>query len=79
MIEQDYLLRQMKEFIAFMMKLLFKEDLRSADELDAYQQNSGGDLMLYRMIENGQIAEAEALLYERCSMRICSRKPWTIC
>lgn len=64
MIEQDYLLRQIKEFIAFMMKLLFREKLRSADELDAYQQNSESDMMLYRMIENGQIAEAEAMLYE---------------
>ena len=64
MIEQDYLLRQIKEFIAFMMKLLFREKLRSADELDAYQQNSESDMTLYRMIENGQIAEAEALLYE---------------
>ena len=65
MFEQDYLLRQIKEFIAFMMKLLFGAELRSADELIEYQQNSGdGSGSLFRMIDSGDIRKAEELLYE---------------
>lgn len=63
MFEQDYLMRQIKEFIAFMMKLLFNAEIRSADELIAYQDSSGGGV-LFRMIDSGKIREAEALLYE---------------
>lgn len=64
MIEQDYLLRQIKEFIAFLMKLLFDAELCSADALADAQQSSGGDNPLYRMIDGGQILEAEQLLYD---------------
>ena len=65
MIEQDYLLRQIKEFIAFMMKLLFRMEVPSAEDLIAEQQNSGdGAGVLYRMIDSGKIREAEALLYD---------------
>ena len=64
MIEQDYLLRQIKEFIAFLMKLLFDAELFSADALADAQQSSGGDNPLYRMIDGGQILEAEQLLYD---------------
>lgn len=65
MFEQDYLMRQIKEFIAFMMKLLFGAELRTADELIDYQQNSGdGSGILFRMIDSGDIRQAEELLYE---------------
>ncbi|MBR5364046.1 MAG: hypothetical protein IK134_12070 [Oscillospiraceae bacterium] len=64
MIEQDYLLRQIKEFVAFLMKLLFDAELCSADALADAQQSSGGDNPLYRMIDGGQILEAEQLLYD---------------
>ena len=64
MIEQDYLLRQIKEFIAFLMKLLFDAELCYADALADAQQSSGGDDTLFRMIDSGQILEAEQLLYD---------------
>lgn len=66
MIEQDYLLRQIKEFIAVMMKLLFGAELKSADEVIAYQNKTsgGGNDALYRMIDAGKLREAEAMLYE---------------
>ena len=54
MFEQDYLMRQIKEFISVIMKMLFGAELSSVDELLAYQQNSGGDSeLLYRLIDNG--------------------------
>lgn len=66
MFEQDYLMRQIKEFIAVIMKMLFGAELKSADELIAYQHSSsgGGNDLLYRMIDDGRIREAEMLLYE---------------
>lgn len=65
MFEQDYLMRQIKEFISVIMKMLFGAELSSVDELLAYQQNSGGDSdLLYRLIDNGAILEAEYMLYE---------------
>lgn len=64
MIEQDYLLRQIKEFIAFMMKLLFDAEPGSIDQLSEEQKSSGGDDPLYRMVDDGHIREAEVLLYE---------------
>ena len=64
MIEQDYLLRQIKEFIAFMMKMLFDAEPGSIDRLSEEQKSSGGDDTLYRMVDDGHIREAELLLYE---------------
>ena len=66
MIEQDYLLRQIKEFIAVMMKMLFGAELKSADQLEELRQkyDTGENDVLYRMIDAGKIREAETLLYE---------------
>lgn len=65
MFEQDYLMRQIREYIAFMMKMLFGAELRSAEDLLAYQQSSGDDSdVLYRLIDAGQIQQAESVLYE---------------
>lgn len=65
MFEQDYLMRQIKEMIAVIMKVVFGAELKSADEVIAFQQQSGDDnTILYRMIDSGNIREAEAMLYE---------------
>lgn len=66
MIEQDYLLRQIKEFIAVMMKMLFGAELKSADQLEELRQkyDTGENDVLFRMIDAGKIREAETLLYE---------------
>ena len=69
MFEQDYLLRQIKEFIAFMMKLLFDAELHSADALTEYQQHSGGDDTLFRMIDSGQILEADVMMHNELADR----------
>ena len=53
MIEQDYLLRQIKEFIAVMMKMLFGAELKSAEQLEELRQkyDTGENDVLYRMID----------------------------
>ena len=64
MIEQDYLLRLIKEYISVMMKLLFGAELKSAEELPEYQEKYGGDPnLLFRLADEGRIREAEELLY----------------
>lgn len=66
MFEQDYLMRQIKEMIAVIMKAIFGAELKSADAVIAYQQQNGEDDngLLYRMIDSGNIREAEEMLYE---------------
>lgn len=65
MIEQDYLMRQIREMIAVIMKMLFGAEIRSADDLIEYEQQSGGgDHPLFALIDSGQIALAEAALYD---------------
>ena len=66
MFEQDYLMRQIKEMIAVIMKVLFGAEMQTAEDVIEYQRTSGGsdNDLLYRMIDGGAIREAEALLYE---------------
>lgn len=65
MYEQDYLLRQIKEMISVIMKMLFGAELRSAEQTAADQQRSDEESGLLRMIDRGQITEAERMFYAR--------------
>ena len=67
MFEQDYIMRQIREFIAVIMEVMFGEKLESADDILEYQKKYGGgddDSYLFRMIDSGEIIKAEELLYE---------------
>ncbi|MBQ6039443.1 MAG: DUF6483 family protein [Oscillospiraceae bacterium] len=65
MFEQDYLLRQIKETIAVIMKAVFGLEINSVDELIAYQEKAGGEPdLLFRLVDSGEISQAEMKLYE---------------
>ena len=67
MIEQDYIMRQIKEMIAVIMKVLFGRELSSAEQIAAAQSNT--DDPVFRMVDSGNIREAETLLYDNMHAR----------
>ena len=70
MFEQDYIMRQIREMISVIMKVLFGKEIHSADAAEVYQNESLGSLEpLCRLIDSGQIQEAERLLYESMDMK----------
>ena len=66
MFEQDYIMRQIKEMVAVIMKAVFGAELESADTVTAHAQSSGGgeNDTLFRMIDSGRIREAERMLFD---------------
>lgn len=65
MIEKDYVMRLIKEIVRTLIKLLFGIDTEVAEERLA-EDTEGRDTLkvLYEMIDNGKICEAEDMLYE---------------
>lgn len=70
MFEQDYIMRQIREMIAVIMKLIFGKEIESAEAIEQYRAEGKGEIELFcRMIDRGEIAEAERLLYDSITMK----------
>lgn len=70
MFEQDYIMRQISQMIAFMMKALFGLKLEAERLTDfVYTSDGDGGEPLFQMVDQGQIEAAEQMLYDRIQAR----------
>ena len=68
MVEQDYIMRIIKEMVRAIVKLLFGIDMESpTSELLENKEEKAVIDMLLAMIDEGKLNEAENQLYELCS------------
>ena len=71
MFEQDYILRQIEEFIAVLMKMFFGREI-DTQKAASQAEHDGDAEKLRQMIDCGNIREAESALYNSMKAKTAS-------